>query len=86
MCNVCFGWDSKGIKEGSLIDLLKICGSCARWQPEDQKNRPTSIRTINNGACKLSGKPRQAGDMQGCFGWKVAGEDELQRRSVKYVR
>lgn len=65
--------------------MEKICVTCARWELDTQPNRPVCIRTLNNGTCKLSGKPRRANDMPGCFGWKQADQDELNRREYSVV-
>lgn len=65
------------------LDIVKCCGSCRRWDPEDQTKRPSSLRSIGKGTCRLSGKARHADDMHGCFAWALADEDGIKRREGK---
>ena len=65
-----------------MININKCCGTCDRWQQDRQDNRPASIRTLQNGNCSLDGKLRRADDMTGCWGWKEAGQEEIDRRGL----
>lgn len=61
-------------------DGFRGCGTCRRWEPEDQTKRPASLRSIGKGTCRLSGEDRHADEMHGCFGWAQADDDEMKRR------
>jgi len=58
--------------------MTKTCGTCSRWQQENQQKRPVSLRTMFSGYCKLRGCETKHDES--CWGWKQAERGEIEKR------